>query len=298
MKKLLVVLLCCSILLLSGCNKKYKRISFESDALSDGSAAYVQENATVVNKATDHFKSQLPIYKIKEQNIPTKEFQQMLQALNLSDGGSSFYSIELEGNSINGTWSDVGTGIFTMSEQELEALAWETFHKIPFLEGEYEYFGIRGEEAVSDSNGRHITSILVSFRRVLDGVPVTGEDQCDLWFDDSGLEGINIRLFDYEKIGMMDLVPLEDAETRIKTPDGCSWDSVENVLAQDVNALQVDHVKLQLINQHWRGCEILQPIYNFVGTAALNGGTQTKFNSKVIAIPESYTYEVTAAKVE
>ena len=63
-----------------------------------------------------------------------------------------------------------------MTEEELEALAWEEFNKIPFLEGEYEYYGIRGEDTISDSEGKHTTRVLVSFYPVLDGARVIGDN--------------------------------------------------------------------------------------------------------------------------
>lgn len=59
----------------------------------------------------------------------------------------------------------------------------------------------------------------------------------------------------------------------------------------DIDKLQVERVKLLFVNQFYRGCIILQPIYIFIGTAIDIDGDHVEFHSKVIAIPESYTYE-------
>jgi len=299
MKRLLIVMLCCVLLLLSGCNKKYKRISFESDALNDSSATYIQENTVVVNKATECFADKLPIYRIQERNISNEEAQQMLHNLGIAQ--TDLYEYKLEGNSLTislAAITDFSRGYFDMTEEELEKAAWEAFRKIPFLEGEYKYIGMTNSVTVSDAVGTHITRGGARFNRVLDGVRVTKGENYILEFDGSGLVEIRIKLYDYEKIGMMDLVPMEDAEARIKTPDGFTWETTGGVLTQNVNTLQVDKIELQLVNQHYRGCEILQPIYRFIGTANLQDNTWTEFASKVIAIPESYTYEATAVKAE
>jgi hypothetical protein len=102
---------------------------------------------------------------------------------------------------------------------------------------------------------------------------------------------IRIRLYDYEKVGMMDVVSLMDAESQLKTPD--DFDIRTSNLAQDnkVDILKVENVYQRLVNQHSNGCEILQPIYFFKGTATLEDNTQAEFSSKIIAIPESMTYE-------
>ena len=108
-----------------------------------------------------------------------------------------------------------------------------------------------------------------------------------MWFDGSGLVEIIIRMYDFEKTGTMDMVALADAETRIKTPDDLSIDDAVGT----VDTLRVDRVKLLLVNQYSRGCTILQPVYNFIGTATSENGDQAEFKSKVIAIPEAMTYE-------
>ena len=87
----------------------------------------------------------------------------------------------------------------------------------------------------------------------------------------------------------MDLVSYESAVQRIKNPDSLSVDG--SATDQKLQALCAAQVELYFINQNSRGCTILQPIYNFKGTAASAGGKEGEFQSKIIAIPESYTYE-------
>lgn len=233
---------------------------------------------------------QLPIYTITERSISQEDYQQMQEKLQLSNKP---VSLTLEGNVVHynlADYTDFNRGYFNMTDEEIEKLAWETFNKIPFMEGEYEYLGIRNTMRVYYSEGEHVTRVGVSFRRLLDGVRVIGEDSCMLYFDGSGLVEIRIEMYDYKKIGIMDMVSLEDAAARIKTPDSFSVD----INSEEVNiadTLQVDRVKLLLVNQYSEGCTILQPVYNFIGTAALEDGTQAEFSSKIIAIPESYTYE-------
>ena len=289
MRRIIAMLLCFTMCFLCGCNTesdKYKRISFESGTLGEELNS-IDEHAVVVNKADETFSSQISIYEIKERDISDKECKQMMENLGLP---SNPYKFEHDGNKIHISLAgmlDTSRGYYNMTEEALEARAWEEFNKIPFIEGEYEYYGIRGEDAISDSEGKHITRVLVSFYPVLDGARVIGDNRCDMWFDGSGLVEIIIRVFDFKKTGTMDMMALADAETRIKTPDALSIDDA----VRTVDTLRVDRVKLLLVNQYTRGCTILQPVYNFIGTAISENGDQGEFKSKVIAIPEIYTYE-------
>lgn len=294
-KRILAMLLCCVMLLLCGCKaepvveqKKYKRISFKSEALGD-EINRISENATVKIDAKENFSNQMPIYAITERNISDNEFQQMLDNLEISTTSYPDGDYELDGNHIYISLADVtdfSRGYFDMTKEEVEAAAWEVFNKIPFMEGEYECVGVLNRYSLDDGTGIHTTRAGVGFYRLLDGVRVVSAQTCVLYFDGSGLVEVSINLFDYEKINTMDIVTLDDAETRIKTPDDITIGKNGNV-----NLIEVERVKLLLINQYSRGCTILQPIYNFIGTATLEDGTQTEFSSKVIAIPEEMTYE-------
>lgn len=295
MKKRTLLILLCWALLYCGCSTtltKYKRISFSGETFAE-EMKYVDDNTVVVNKAEETFPTQLPMYKITKHKISELEFQQMEEQL----GITRWYWNDFDGYSIYnlvGPYADPERGYFytlQMTDDELEKLAWETFHKIPFLEGEYTYLGITSDlTEYSAQEGEYVTNVTVSFRRVLDGIRVLGNDICDFSFDASGLQEITIALFDYTKIGTIDMVTLEEAEANIKTPDAFIMETASDI-KKPAQKLEVDRVKLLFINQYSKGCTILQPIYNFVGTASLEDGTQTEFSSRIIAIPESYTYE-------
>ena len=284
-RRIFATILCCA-LIICGCSSKsdkYLRISFKNQSLDDRLGA-ITANTSVVNNTSETFASQMPVYEVKERIISTTECDEMVEKLGLPSVLDDF---DHEGNSIYIRLSDDARNYYDMTEEEVEKAAREVFDKIPFLEGEYEYFGIRGEQRIWDSDGKHIVSVLVSFFPLLDGVRVIGDNRCDMWFDGDGLVELYIKTYDYKKVDTMDMVPLADAEAKIKTPDDLNFE--EDVGAVDV--LKVERVKLLLINQHCRGCTILQPAYNFIGTAIAENGTQTEFKSKVIAIPEEMTYE-------
>lgn len=290
MKKHIFAILFCCVLLLYGCNtqpEKYKRISFESEDQFN----YLNDDTVVVNNAGEPFSSQIPIYEIEERIISDNERQLLMD--NLEFPADPYY-FEHEGNSIIislASYTDSDRGYFNMTEEEAEEQAWKLFNQIPFMEGDYECLGIRHTYTLSDKEGTHTTRAGVVFCRVLDGVRVTGNGACTLYLDGSGLVEICLELYNYEEIGTMDMVPLADAETRIKTPDGFDIGTVESQPYKQVETLQVNQVNLRLVNQYSRGCNILQPIYFFTGTATVEDGTQSEFSSKVIAIPEALTYE-------
>ena len=286
MKLKILIILCALLLLLSGCNTKYQRISFDDDTLGEKLSA-LDNDTLVINNATETYPKQIPIYKIIENDISEQEYRQMLEALDLPDkvAPDDLEKNSLYYNLVNMT--DFSRGYFNMSEEEAIKQAWEVLDKIFFLTGEYECVGLDDMFYMVDSEGRHTTRAGVVFRRVVDGLRVSGGDKCVIYFDGSGLVAIKMHLFDYIKIGTMTLVPMEEAEARIKTPDSFT---IEANFGK-ANTLQVDNVNLRLVNQYSSGCTILQPVYNFVGTAIKEDGSKAEFISRIIAIPESYTYE-------
>ena len=290
-----IFVLCCTLLLLAGCNTadhittKYQRISFGSETLGEELAQQVSADTVVVNTATDSFSNSFSVYEITERDISATEFQQMCEQIKVPTFTSTWLGWEHHGNRVSGRFADYATGTCTLSDEELEKLAWETLEQIPFLEGEYEYYGIRGEDYISTSNGKIVTGKLVSFFRCMDGIRVIG-DQCDMWFNDWGLIEISIVQYDYTKIGTMDLVKLEDAVGKIKTPDSFTLDTQASSKG-GIDTLQVDRINLRYVNQYSSGCTILQPVYVFNGVATMKDKTQADFMSVVIAIPEEYTYE-------
>lgn len=294
MKKPVFVLILCVVLSLCGCSRKqekYQRISFEQDTMGEEIVKCLVEDTTVVNTVDQKFPTRLSIFRITKKEITEQDYQQIMDILELPDEPRY---MELEENELLYSlvgYTDESRGYFEMTDEAVETLAWETFNKIPFIEGEFECLGIRDTITVSNIHGdEKILRAGVAFRRLLDGVPVTGEERCVLYFDGSGLVAIEITLFDYEKTGTMDVVALKDAVNKIKTPDSFSLEVYREPIPI-VNTLNVDHIKLLLVNQFSEGCTILQPIYKFTGTASLVDGSEAEFSSKVIAIPESYTYE-------
>lgn len=292
MKRIItVIIFCCSLLALSGCSSKYLRISFSSDTLADESTNHIDKDTAVINTSNETFPKQFPVYKITERKISENEYKQMLKQLGIEEYERF---IPLEGNEINAIFKPIGNSIeaFSMSDEELEALAWETFNKLPFIEGTYKYVGITVRDTLSDSTGSRLTRVGVSFRRVLDGIPVLGNDKCDLYFDNTGLAELFIKLYDYDKVDNMDLVPLDSASSLIKNPDDFYIDTDDSEQKLEIaDTLKVEQIELEFYNQFYRGCTILQPVYKFTGTAADANGVQAEFRSRVIAIPEAYTYE-------
>lgn len=297
MKKSIIFFICCCVVLLSGCSAQYKRISFNNDTLDGPLNKYINDNTTVINDVKKENLTQFPVYKISEREISEEEVQEMFKQLGF-DFGYASTRFKLDGNRISGTlynFTDRSRKHYdeaNMTEAELEKLAWDTFKKIPFLEGTYEYMGIRGEQTRSDSEGTHLVRVGVSFQRVIDGIRVLGEDECFLYFDGDGLVEIYIELYDYEKTGTLDLVPLEDASSKIKDPDSFILDDETSISKfGGIDTLQTEKVNLLFYNQYSDGCTILQPVYAFIGTATSDKGEESGFKSVVIAIPDSYTYD-------
>ncbi len=296
MKKSIIFFICC-IMLLSGCSARYKRISFNNDTPDGHINEYINDNTAVINDIKGENFTQFPVYKISEREITEEEVQEMFKQLGF-DSEYASTRFKLDKNRISGTlynFTDVSRKDYdaaNMTDAELEKLAWDTFKKIPFLEGTYEYMGIRGEQTRSDSEGTHLERVGVSFRRVIDGIRVLGEDECFLYFDGDGLVEIYIELYEYEKTGTLDLVPLEDASSKIKEPDLFVFDSETSMSGfGGIDELQTEKVNLLFYNQYSDGCTILQPVYAFIGTATNGKGEKAEFKSVVIAIPDSYTYD-------
>lgn len=275
-----------------GLFKQYKRISFNDDSLGLQNIEYIDSNTKVVdnitNKVTD---TEFPVYKITKRNISKKEFQKMLKNLNIDNYSEVF---DHKGNKIVGSlvsYTDTSRGYFKMTDDELEKMAWEVFEKLPFIDGTYEYFGIKSTTTLIDSEGEHITRVGVSFRRTIDNIKVIGNDRVFLYFDGSGLVELSIELYDYKKIDTFDMVPLDVALSSIKNPDSIVFDEKLKQITAHIDTLQVKNSSIIFYNQYSRGCKILQPVYDFSGSAIDSDGNQTAFNARIIAIPDKYTYE-------
>ena len=269
---LIATAVACLLLLLTPGQGKFKRISFDKETLGE-TLAYIDENTVVVNNSKETFPTQLPIYEIIPHNITRQEVDGIIDALALP-GNASILEFD-EGifhyNLVS--YTDRSRGYYNMTDEELEKAAWEVLRKIPFLEGEFEYLGKKGVMTITDSEGKHITRAAARFRRCIEGVRITGNDEILIYFDGSGVVEILIHWYDYKQIGTMDLVPLADAEARIKTPDDFNLEAATG----KVQTLQVDQANLLFVNQYNSGCEILQPIYVFSGTAQMRDGAETEW---------------------
>ncbi len=288
-----IVLSCILLMALSGCSTQYKRISFGGEgALGDAYPKYIDESTQVIVTPTEVFPKQIPIYRISERKITKLELQKMKENLGIQDAD---VRIELDGNELIVTlanYPDSSRGYLDMTDEELEKAAWEVFEKLPFMDGEYKYLGIWSSGTISNSSGTHKTRVGVSFRRHLDDVRILGEHSCILHFDGSGLQQISVKLYDYQKIGTMDVISVESLAGNIKTADQFTAGPKDESQTSDIySTMQVEEIVPILMNQYSNGCTILQPVYSFVGTATDNKGVESEFNAWVIAIPEKYTYE-------
>lgn len=66
------------------------------------------------------------------------------------------------------------------------------------------------------------------FPASVDGVRVIGNDICDLYFNSKGLYDIEIKFYDYEKTGELDMLTLDDAVAKVKEPDAFILESETN----------------------------------------------------------------------
>lgn len=312
MKKIALILISCFLLLVTGCKSEPKlisqndkrgpvlqkvkpeaqflRIDVSGETLGEDLERHIDADTAVSITAEFNYPNQLTVYEISKHNITEQEFQQLNEQLEVPESTSSRHGLKLDGNRIYGQFADHGTGTVTMTDEELETQARKTFSQIPFLEGEYVYYGICGNETLEDSEGVRTTRVRVAFCRVVDGSRIIANDRCDMWFNDSGLVGIAIDLFDYEPIGNMDVLTQEEVEARIKTPDAFTIET-DSGGKNIASTLHIDKINMLWVNQQSRGCTILQPLYIYSGTVVLEDGTRADFSSEIIAIPEAYTYE-------
>ena len=98
------------------------------------------------------------------------------------------------------------------------------------------------------------------------------------------LHSSKVELYDYEEIGTMKLIPLQDAIERITTPDDFSVDSDgESNMMGIIDTMQVNQIELRYVNQFSKGKKALIPVYCFIGIAIDKEGIQSKFTSIVNA---------------
>lgn len=288
----LVGILCC-LLVLAGCSRTYQRIDLRTEDLGDDVERYIDSNTQIVNTAGGEFMEQIPVYKISKRNISNLEYLWMLNSMGLDQDSVKGY-VNIEENCLRVNIKEMFDimGEFKLTDEQVEKLAWEAFNKVPFLSGTYVYEGIQETESIYDSQGYYIYRKGVSFRRVIDGIPVKGNDRLEFSFDNSGLVAMYIELYDYTKIDTLDMVPFESAIDKLIFPDYFSLgDGAEETKLSTIATFYSENVQLIYGNQYQDGCTILQPIYRFTGTAMDVDGKEDSFVSLVIAIPEEYTYD-------
>ena len=309
MKKMLAYSLIIALLLLSACSSggQYKRISLSSEMLGDKLDIM---QTTLVNStkvectAQEIYSDKMPVYEISPRTISREEFQIMAdfwgidsEITNNSETLLAIENMESPSKSMSLTDNHFtyrnGTGIYAMTQtdEELETEAKAIFDTLPLIEGEYEYLGVTSEQTVYANDENYIVSKRVSFRRLIDGVRVIGNDICDLYFNSDGLYRVEIKFYDYEKTGELDMLSLDDAVDKVKTPDAfVLYSDTNRNFSGAADKLKIERTKLLFVNQYSNGCEILQPVFNLTGTAENEGGS-VEFAARIIAIPERYTHE-------
>lgn len=284
---------------------KFKRIQLSGDELGDGETTLDKTISTFTKiefNASETFSETMPIYEIKPREISEDELIAFAGTLGINGeiqknkSGSAIRttdgaSVSVEENYISYSINKTAREKMTQSDEELIKQAKEIVAKITLLEGEYECLGVASVTSASTEDGDYAVRKRISFKKQLDDVRLLGDEMCNVYFNSDGLCGINIRLFSYEANGEMEMLSLEDAKSKIKAPDAFSLSATEttSVLTGKADTLRVDRVKLLYVNQYSNGCMILQPVYSFIG-AAIAGERYVEFQSRVIAIPEKYTY--------
>lgn len=230
-----------------------------------------------------------PSIKEEKKNNPGKRLDG-ISAVGM-DKEPGYYSYE-----IGYSGPDQSTPYVPMSDAELEKAAWDVFNRIPFFKGlDYEYVGVVSEREVTNPDGtKYIECVRVNFRRLVDGIPVNGNDMCYIYFNGSGVCEIVINMFDYKKVGMMDVVPYKTALENVREPDAMVIPAEKNHMDGKADTMTVERTKLFYINQYTEFLAdegmILQPCYSLKGTLSNSTGS-AEFNSLIIAIPNKYTYK-------
>lgn len=293
--KLVIFYLIITLILLTGCStQKYQRIIISSASLGPMLNTYTDANTSVAYSAKETHPAQLPIYEIEKRNITTEELDKCEDAINSFQNEHPLI-FSKKGNVLEAEVPGYDTmrKYYDWTDSQLEEYARAIFDKLPFLVGTYEYLGITSTQMLENYNKvtgittEHIYRVRVSFRKVVDGLRVIGDDRCDFYIDGDGLVMMQLELYNYKQIGTMDVVPLDEAKQKIKTPDAFTVNDVTKESAAD--KLDVEKTKLLLVNQSSYGCTILQPVYNFMGSAYRDDDVIYTFSSRVIAIPDKYT---------
>jgi hypothetical protein len=269
--------------------RRYQRISFGGNTLGEKFEHSISEDTVIIGAADVTFPAQFSVYAIKEHNISQQEYLQILEALNLPERA---HSVHMDGNHVDYAFASYLGGSrkpVTQTDEEIVEAAKAVFAQFPFTDGEYECIGVRNRITRRGPEKDEDLRVGVQFCRVIDGFRVTPSEYT-LYFDGDGFVGFALDLYDYTKQGTMDLVTIEEANNRLTTPDDFSIENYDGSL-NGVSKLEVEEVRIRLVNQYSNGCTILQPIYYYTGNMTLKSGEERRFSAKIIAIPEIYTYE-------
>jgi len=286
MKKTALFLACTIVLvmLFSGCQRKFKIISFNTESLGEILNDHITENTSVVGSYELAAPETVPIYNISEHMLSDNEYNQILSALKIKEDDSAVH-ITRKGNSLLVILHETDEQRdYAFSDEETLRMAREVFDILPVISDEYECLGIKSNHTISDSAGERIINVGVSFRRLIDGIRVVGNDVIYLYFDNDGLSEVYIELFDYKKSsGTIKLTSLDSAYARVKTPDSFNLREEKETIGE-IDILNVEKTILLMVNQYSTGCTVLQPVYSFSGTATDIDGKSAPFISIVIAI--------------
>ncbi len=285
MKKLILFLAytLTSVLLFTGC-QRFKKISFSTETLEEVLDAHITENTSVIGSCKLSAPKSVPMYSISKRALTDDEYDQLLVAMNLKEDDSENNIDRRDNGLLAFRRFNSNTPDYSFTDEETLRMAKEIFDALPVIAGEYECTGINEYVIHTDSKGvDHIQQVGVSFRKFMDGIRVVGNDIVFLYFDNRGIAGIHLELFDYKKIdGVIDLISFDSAYARVKSPDSFNLKE-ENETIGIIDTLNVEKARLLMVNQYSYGCNVLQPVYSFSGTATDVEGKTSSFTSVVIA---------------
>lgn len=293
--------------------EKYKRIFV--DGLPSEEAYQILKDAEVEDKTNEDFGDTIPLYRIVPKAISEDDFKSFLTSMGhgteqvntTNENGVEEYKCHINTDKISllayFTYEESKRSYLSYSynyvgevdkpldatDEEIEAVAKSAFEKLSFLDGEYVYSGIGSVQTVSGTKGSFVVRKRAIFARVVDGVKMVN-GAVSIYIDAYGVSGINAFVYDYEKIGDFEMMSTEDAIAKVKAPDGFQIDDEDGKeLLSNIDRMVLEEVRLRYVNLFNEGCTVLQPAYNIVGTL-YSGEDSVGFSSKIIAIPEKYTY--------
>lgn len=288
MKKTITLIIVCTlalVLLFTGCQRHYKKISFSTESLGEVLQNKITENTSVIRSCEFKSPQSVPMYSISERVLSDDEYNQILSALNIKEDDPNNFIDRRENGLLAYRRFNSNTPDYSFTDEETLRMAEETIDTLPVITGDYECTGINEYVIHTDSEDvDHIQQVGVSFRKLVDGTRVVGNDIVYLYFDNIGIAGIHIELFEYKILeDKIDLIPFDSAYARIKSPD--SFDlREENESIGEIDTLNVEKILLLMVNQYSNGCTVLQPVYSFSGTATDVKGERASFISVIIAV--------------